>query len=153
MTKKDNSVAMYTPALEVQVGRVRSLHGKQTTHKVQLVPHPTNIVEPTALVAAGRPTLTYAPMLPRCIFESGKLSSAQYTSVALAGQSMSKLCLDTQDQLIYRKGFVIGDGTGIGKGRQIAAIIGDNWFQGRTRSVWVTCSRSLYKIHCVTFQI
>ena len=72
-----------------------------------------------------------------------RLSSAQYTSIALAGQSMSKVLLDTESRLIYRKGYVIGDGTGIGKGRQIAAIIADNWFQGRTRSVWISCSRSL----------
>ena len=119
------------------------MFGNHTEHKVTLVPHPTNIVEPSALVAAGRPSLTYAPMLPRCMFESGKLSSAQYTSISLAGQSMSKLVMDTENKLIYRKGYVIGDGTGIGKGRQIAAVIGDNWYQGRTRSVWVSCSRSL----------
>ena len=65
---------------------------------------------------------------------------------------MSKLLLDTEDRLIYRKGYVIGDGTGIGKGRQIAAIIGDNWFQGRTRSVWVSCSRSLLQDAIRDFQ-
>jgi hypothetical protein len=65
--------------------------------------------------------------------------------VVLAGQSMSKVLLDTEGRLIYRKGYVIGDGTGIGKGRQIAAIIADNWFQGRTRSVWISCSRSLHQ--------
>ena len=142
-SKQKQAESMYTPAIELKHGYVRELHGNHRSQKVTLVPHPTTIVEPSALVAAGRPTLKYKPMLPRCVFESGKLSSAQYTSISLAGQAMSKVLLDTEDKVIYRKGYVIGDGTGIGKGRQIAAIIADNFFQGRTRSCWVSCSRSL----------
>src|SRR5204862_7924212 len=36
-----------------------------------------------------------------------------------------------EDGDIYRKGFFLGDGTGAGKGRQIAACILDNWLQDR----------------------
>jgi hypothetical protein len=35
-----------------------------------------------------------------------------------------------------RRGFFIGDGTGVGKGREIAGIILDNWRQGRKKAVW-----------------
>lgn len=43
----------------------------------------------------------------------------------------------------YRRGYFIGDGTGAGKGRQVAGIITDNWNQGRKRHVWVTQKQSL----------
>ncbi|MGB5632131.1 MAG: strawberry notch family protein, partial [Waterburya sp.] len=42
-----------------------------------------------------------------------------------------------------RQGWICGDGTGIGKGRQIAGIIVDNWLQGRKKAVWITVSAGL----------
>ena len=41
-------------------------------------------------------------------------------------------------------GFFIGDGTGVGKGREIASIILDNVAQGRYRSIWVSLSTALF---------
>ncbi|MES3097847.1 strawberry notch-like NTP hydrolase domain-containing protein, partial [Sphingomonas aerolata] len=43
----------------------------------------------------------------------------------------------------YRKGFFLGDGTGAGKGRQVAACILDNWLQGRRRHIWVSKNEPL----------
>ena len=43
----------------------------------------------------------------------------------------------------YRKGFFLGDGTGAGKGRQVAACILDNWLQGRRRHIWITKNEPL----------
>lgn len=37
-------------------------------------------------------------------------------------------------------GFFIGDGAGVGKGRQIAGIILDNYARGRRRAVWLSTS-------------
>jgi NTP hydrolase family protein len=37
-----------------------------------------------------------------------------------------------------RRGFFIGDGTGVGRGREIAGILLDNKQQGRTKHVWVS---------------
>ena len=37
-------------------------------------------------------------------------------------------------------GFFIGDGAGVGKGRQIAGIILDNYVRGRRRAVWLSTS-------------
>ena len=37
-----------------------------------------------------------------------------------------------------RAGLFIGDATGVGKGRQIAGIILDNYIRGRRRAVWVS---------------
>jgi hypothetical protein len=43
----------------------------------------------------------------------------------------------------YRKGFFIGDGTGVGKGREVAGIILDNWLKGRRRALWISKSDKL----------
>jgi hypothetical protein len=44
-----------------------------------------------------------------------------------------------------RKGYFIGDGTGVGKGRQISGIILDNFRQGRKRAIWISRSSNLYQ--------
>src|SRR3546814_2245366 len=38
---------------------------------------------------------------------------------------------------------MLGDGTGAGKGRQVAGIILDNWLKGRRRAVWLSMSDRL----------
>jgi hypothetical protein len=50
---------------------------------------------------------------------------------------------DATNAARFRRGFMIGDGTGVGKGRQSAAIILDNWFQGRRKAVWISKSDKL----------
>lgn len=42
-----------------------------------------------------------------------------------------------------RAGFFIGDGTGVGKGRELAAIIWENWLRGRRKACWFTCNTDL----------
>jgi hypothetical protein len=42
------------------------------------------------------------------------------------------------DSFQLRKGFFLGDGTGVGKGRQISAIIADNVARGRTKALWIS---------------
>ena len=42
-----------------------------------------------------------------------------------------------------RAGFFLGDGAGIGKGRQISAVIFDSIIRGRPRHLWVSVSREL----------
>ena len=42
-----------------------------------------------------------------------------------------------------RKGWMLGDGTGCGKGRQVAAIILDQWLRGRRRALWLSQSDKL----------
>ena len=45
----------------------------------------------------------------------------------------------------FRAGFFLGDGAGIGKGRQISAILRDGFGRGRKRHVWLSVSRELIK--------
>ncbi len=42
-----------------------------------------------------------------------------------------------------RRGWMLGDGTGCGKGRQVAAVILDNWLRGRKRALWLSQSDKL----------
>jgi len=58
--------------------------------------------------------------------------------VVYAGQAHSEVLPNGS-----RKGFFIGDGTGVGKGREISGVILDNLAQGRDKAVWVSFNRGL----------
>ena len=42
-----------------------------------------------------------------------------------------------------RAGFLLGDGAGVGKGRQLAGLIVENWRAGRHKHVWISTSKDL----------
>ena len=48
-----------------------------------------------------------------------------------------------QNAVRFRRGWFLGDGTGAGKGRQVAGILLDNWLKGRRRAVWISKSDKL----------
>ena len=50
------------------------------------------------------------------------------------------LCLSS----LTGAGFFIGDGAGVGKGRQIAGIVLDNFARGRRRHIWMSTSSDLH---------
>lgn len=101
-------------------------------------PHPTKLVESSAMSSVHAPDLHYVPNLDRDIITKGVLSDAQLESVMYAGQAHETVLPDGN-----RKGFLIGDGTGVGKGREISGIILDNFNSGRTKAVWVSVSSGL----------
>ncbi|MYK87839.1 MAG: methylase, partial [Acidobacteria bacterium] len=43
----------------------------------------------------------------------------------------------------FRQGWMLGDGTGCGKGRQVAAVILDRWLRGCRRALWLSQSDKL----------
>ena len=43
----------------------------------------------------------------------------------------------------FRRGWMLGDGTGCGKGRQVAAVVIDQWLRGRRRALWLSQSDKL----------
>ena len=47
------------------------------------------------------------------------------------------------DPVRFRRGWMLGDGTGCGKGRQVAAIVLDQWLRGRKRALWLSLSDTL----------
>ena len=95
--------------------------------------HPAPLVESAAMSAVEPPDPTYKPDLPENVIRDGLLSLAQLENVIYAGQSHEQMLPDGK-----RRGYFIGDGTGVGKGRQIAGIILDNFRNGRTKAVWVS---------------
>lgn len=104
------------------------------------VKHPGQLAESAAMSAIDLPDLTYKLSLPKNIIEDVVLSDAQLEAVAYAGQAHSQMLPNKQ-----RKGFFIGDGTGVGKGREIAGIILDNIQQGRKKAVWISENNRLVK--------
>ncbi len=51
--------------------------------------------------------------------------------------------LPVKEHQAMRRGYFVGDGTGVGKGREIAGIISDNINQGRRKHVWVSQKQDL----------
>ena len=100
--------------------------------------HPAVLVESAAMAAVSMPKATYKPSLPDHVVKNN-LSDAQLVTVTYAGQAHEQKLSDGR-----RKGFFVGDGTGVGKGRQIAGIILDNFMQGRKKAVWISKNNDLY---------
>ena len=103
-------------------------------------PHPANLVESTAMATVQPPVPTYRPAIDKKTIESGNLSDAQLEAITFAGEAHSKTLNNGK-----RKGFLIGDGTGVGKGREIAGIIKDNVAQGRKKAIWISQKSDLLK--------
>lgn len=96
--------------------------------------HPAELVQSAAMASVLPPKPTYQPKLPERVIKDGLLSDAQLEAVVYAGQSHEKMLGDETT----RRGFFIGDGTGVGKGREASGIILDNFQNGRKRAIWVS---------------
>lgn len=95
--------------------------------------HPGDIVETKTMATVPLPVMTYRPALPQSVIDLGTISNVQLEGIAMVGQ---------QNDIVLPSGSrasaLIGDGTGVGKGREAAGILWDNWRQGRRRLVWVS---------------
>ncbi|CAM3072674.1 MULTISPECIES: strawberry notch-like NTP hydrolase domain-containing protein [Sphingomonas] len=119
-------------------------------------PHPTALVESIAMGSIAAPKTRYAPILPPRLLAENILSDAQVETVIYAGAAFERdlpgrfLTKDegltlTPDEAgsRVRTGFFLGDGTGAGKGRQVAAILLDQWLRGRRKHVWISKTETL----------
>lgn len=110
--------------------------------------HPGPLVQSAAMAAVLPPAPTYTPNLPANTVSDGLLSIAQIEAVVYAGQAHSETLPPQvrkagEQPVTFRRGFFIGDGTGVGKGREISGILLDNIRQGRKRHVWVSEKQGL----------
>lgn len=95
--------------------------------------HPGSIVETKTMSTVPLPPITYKPSLSESVIKDGKLSAVQLEAVALSGQQN-----DIRLPSGHRSTLLIGDGTGVGKGREGAAIMMDHWSKGRRRIAFVS---------------
>ncbi|XP_033638096.1 protein FORGETTER 1-like [Asterias rubens] len=102
--------------------------------------HPGDIVEAASLAAIPLPKPTYdlAASIPRDLITTGKFSRLQLEGILYACQRHLTILPNGS-----RAGCFIGDAAGVGKGRQIAGIVLDNFARGRTKHVWFSISSDL----------
>ncbi len=108
------------------------------------VPHPDELIESASLGSADLPPITYKLKLKEkpCV-TNGALSNAQLESITYACQiSEKRMKPDTNGQA-NRLGFFLGDGAGVGKGRQLAGFVLENWLKGAKRHLWLSASADL----------
>lgn len=120
--------------------------------------HPTPLVQSVAMASVTAPIPTYRPLLPRHLIDKGILSDAQLETIVYAGNAHQQLLpswfkvnedrieISTQEEpnaLQFRRGYFIGDGTGVGKGRQACGVVLDRWLKGQKKVLWLSKSNTL----------
>lgn len=118
--------------------------------------HPTPLVESVAMGSIAAPRPDRVPLLPTGLVEQGLLSEAQLETLIYAGSVFERdlpgrfVPADegcglepAEEGRTYRCGYFLGDGTGAGKGRQVAGIMLDQWLRGNRRHIWLSKNETL----------
>jgi predicted RNA methylase len=118
--------------------------------------HPTQLVESVAMGSISAPKPDAVPQLPDGLVSKGLLSAAQAETLIYAASAHARDLpgrFEPEDKgcslkasaegLVYRQGYFLGDGTGAGKGRQVASVILDRWVRGERRHIWVSKNEAL----------
>ena len=102
-------------------------------------PHPDPVVETGTLAKVRPPVPTYEHAV-KDLCESGGLSALQMESVTYACMRHEQRLPGERNE---RAGFFLGDGAGVGKGRQIAGLVYEHRRRGGSRVLWVSTSADL----------
>ncbi|MEO6094106.1 MAG: strawberry notch-like NTP hydrolase domain-containing protein, partial [Novosphingobium sp.] len=118
--------------------------------------HPTPLVESLAMGSITAPVPEAVPQLPCHLIAAGILSAAQAETLIYATSAHTrdipgryepddKGCTlrPAVEGQFYRMGYFLGDGTGAGKGRQVASVILDRWVRGERRHIWISKNEAL----------
>ncbi|WP_353226684.1 strawberry notch-like NTP hydrolase domain-containing protein [Novosphingobium sp.] len=118
--------------------------------------HPTPLVESVAMGSITAPVPTQVPQLPGGVIDRGLLSAAQAETLIYAANAHArdlpglfapedKGCTlkPSAEGRAYRAGYFLGDGTGAGKGRQVASVILDRWVRSERRHIWISKNEAL----------
>jgi predicted RNA methylase len=150
----------WTPGASRLTASLYEGYALQAIHFPGAQPHPTRLVQSAAMAAVAPPRPGYRPHLPPRLLTGGILSDAQCESIVYAGEAhaghlagsytvdetydtVSAAPADAANGVRFRRGWFLGDGTGAGKGRQVAGVILDNWLKGRRRALWISKSDKL----------
>jgi hypothetical protein len=101
--------------------------------------HPDEIFETSSMSCLLPPKTSYKLNICSETILRGLLTNAQLEAISLA-------CAQHELRLPgcgERAAFFLGDGPGVGKGRQAAGIIFENFLRGRKRALWLSASPDL----------
>jgi hypothetical protein len=134
----------YGPAPEEDVVLFDSVHDPWRPSKVhsdKLKAHPNQIIEPATLAATEYPEPTYRPLLPVTAIERGLISDVQFEAIVYGLQATDKHLTGAPSGREWDKaprgGFIVGDGTGVGKSNIACGMVIDQWNRGSRRHVIV----------------
>lgn len=125
-------------AAEIREGAVFASYRVQKAVVHGAHSHPANVVESAMMACVEPPDVTYRHQLPADVIAEGRISNLQIEDVIYAGQASNSFLPDGS-----RKGHWNGDGTGIGKGREIYAFMLDQVQQGKRKHVHISASHQL----------
>ncbi len=147
------------PRVNAPVSSVYASYAPQRISIDGAQPHPSPLVESLAM-GSVHPPLPKGEVLslPEKLVTDGILSEAQLETILMAETSFAtdlpgRFTRDDANTLLraddgegavaFRQGYFLGDGTGCGKGRQVAGTILAGWLAGRRKAIWVSKSATL----------
>ncbi len=125
-------------SLALEEGAVFAAYRIQKARLVGAHAHPANVVESAAMACVEPPDVSYRHHLPAEVIAEGRVSDLQLEDLLYAGQVTSQLLPSSA-----RRGHWNGDGTGIGKGRELYAFLYDQFSQGQRKHVHISASHQL----------
>lgn len=106
--------------------------------------HPDKLIQSAVMTSVSLPEITYVSKIPTDVIEGRMLSAPQLETVIYASQRHEDTWLPVKGGEPQRGGFFLGDGAGVGKGRQLAGLILENFKCGRKKAVWLSASADLH---------